>query len=171
MFCVWLAGPMIFAYADPPYVGQAAKHYEGVEVNHRLLIGTLVRDYPDGWALSASSGSLRDLLPMCPEDVRVLAWVKGWASWKPNVWPAYAWEPVIFRGGRGVDRQMNTPRDWVMASASTGKGLAGAKPRQFCTWLFECFNAQPGDELHDLFPGTGAVTRAWADYTPQPSLL
>jgi hypothetical protein len=69
------------AYADPPYIGQAAKYYAGQpdyagEVDHRALIQRLVADFPDGWALSCTSNSLRFLLPLCPQDVRVGAWVK-----------------------------------------------------------------------------------------------
>jgi hypothetical protein len=37
----------------------------------------------------------------------------------------------------------------------------GQKPDAFCFWLFEVLNLQPGDELVDLYPGSGAVTRAW----------
>lgn len=90
---------MRFAYADPPYVGQARRHYGCTEINHAMLISHLVSDFPDGWALSCSSTSLRELLPLCPEDARVAAWVKPFASFKPGVNPAYAWEPVIFLGG------------------------------------------------------------------------
>jgi hypothetical protein len=40
-------------------------------------------------------------------------------------------------------------------------GIAGAKPETFCRWLFSVLNAQAGDELVDLFPGTGIVTSTW----------
>jgi hypothetical protein len=54
--------PMRFAYADPPYPGQAwrvyGRHedYAG-EVDHAELIARLERDYPDGWALSTPAAS------------------------------------------------------------------------------------------------------------------
>lgn len=152
---------MIFAYADPPYVGQARKHYQSVEVDHKELIARVINEYPDGWALSCSSPSLRALLPLCPEDVRVLAWVKPFAIYKPNVGLCYAWEPVIFRGGRRITRQQKTVKDWISENITLKKGLVGAKPPKFCYWLFSVFNAQWNDELHDLFPGTGIVTRCW----------
>lgn len=164
---------MRFAYADPPYIGQARAHYADqpkcAEVNHPLLVQHLVDDFPDGWALSCSSPTLRLILPMCPEDVRVMAWVKPFAVFKPNVNPAYAWEPVIVRGGRGLGRDVPTVRDWVSANITLRKGLAGAKPREFCFWLFEVLGMQPGDELADLFPGTGAVSESWATYCGQPN--
>ncbi len=39
----------------------------------------------------------------------------------------------------------------------------GRKPVAFCAWLFDLLGMVPGDELVDLFPGTGAVTRAWRE--------
>ena len=82
------------AYADPPYVGLAKKHYAdhadyAGEVDHVALIARLERDYPDGWSLSASSVSLRYLLPLCPEAVRVVAWIKPFGAYKRNVRVAY----------------------------------------------------------------------------------
>jgi hypothetical protein len=153
-----------FAYADPPYIGQAKRYSDRAEVNHRVLIGTLQREYPDGWALSCSSSSLRDLLPMCPPDVRVLAWVKPFARMLPNVHPIYAWEPVLLRGGRRrVGAEPIYAYDWQRAHR-VEKGFTGAKPEAFSRWLFRCFNARPGDQLDDLFPGTGAVGGAWSRY-------
>ncbi len=149
------------AYADPPYVGQARAHYGEDEVDHEALIRRLIQDYPAGWALSASSPSLRLLLPMCPEGIRVMAWIKPFCSWKPNVNPAYAWEPVIVWGGRKRTRFEDTVRDWVAENITIQRGLAGAKPVLFSFWLFEVLNLLPDDEFDDLFPGTGAVTKAW----------
>jgi hypothetical protein len=40
----------------------------------------------------------------------------------------------------------------------------GAKPATFCYWLFDLLGALPGDELVDLFPGSGGVARAWHYY-------
>lgn len=152
-----------FGYADPPYVGQARKHYDCDEIDHAELISQLGNNFPDGWALSCSSPSLRLLLPMCPEKVRVGAWVKPFCSFKKNVNPAYAWEPVIFNGGRkrGTGKHIETERDWCAESITLRKGLSGAKPLGFCYWLFEMLGMNPSDEFVDLYPGTGAVTAAW----------
>ena len=153
---------MKVAYADPPYIGQAKRHYNMPEVDHEELIQRLGRDYPDGWALSCISPSLRFLLPLCPDQIRVMAWVKPFASFKPNVNPAYAWEPVLVSGGRQPrDRSEITVRDWVSANITLQRGLAGAKPDAFCWWLFDVLGLQKGDQMDDLYPGTGAVTRAW----------
>jgi hypothetical protein len=173
---------MKFAYADPPYLGcgklYAAHHPDALDWDrperHRMLIGQLEGDYPDGWALSCSSPSLPTLLGFCPEGVRVGAWVKPFAVFKPNVNPAYAWEPVIWRGGRRGDRDRDTVRDWVAESITLKRGLTGAKPREFCRWVFSLLGAERGDTLDDIFPGTGAVSAAWAEWigarTPLPEL-
>jgi hypothetical protein len=155
---------MIVAIADPPYMGQARRYEEKQEVDHDLLLERLVDEYPDGWALCLSSPSLRYILPRCPEDVRVMAWVKPFAVFKPNVNPAYAWEPVIVRGGRKRTRQQETVRDWVSCNITLKRGMVGVKPDAFSFWLFEVLNLQPGDMLDDLYPGTGAITRAWEQY-------
>lgn len=39
------------------------------------------------------------------------------------------------------------------------------KPPEFSVWMFRLLGARRGDELVDLFPGSGAVTRAWERYT------
>ena len=163
--------PMRFAYADPPYIGQAKKHYQSEEVDHATLIGLLVRWFPDGWALSCSSPSLKEILPLCPPDVRVMAWVKPFCSFKPNVGVAYAWEPVIVRGGRKRTREQATVRDFVSANITLRRGLSGAKPERFGLWLCEVLNMDRGDTLEDLYPGTGAVTKAWEKYQAQGVLL
>ena len=160
---------MRFAYADPPYIGQAKRRYgkestyDG-EVDHRLLVEKLMREYPDGWALSCSSPSLKQILSFCPDGVRVMAWVKPFCAFKPNVNPAYAWEPVVVWGGRKRGRIKKTVRDWVSVNITLKKGLCGAKPREFCMWLFEVLGAEPADSMDDLFPGTGVVGECWKEF-------
>lgn len=156
---------MRFAYADPPYPGNAHRYPEKAEVDHGQLIRDLVDQFGDGWALSTSSVSLRPILALCPVDVRVMAWVKPFAVFKPNVGVAYAWEPIIVRGGRRRGRDVPTVRDWVSANITLRKGLVGAKPEPFAHWLMDVLNVQAGDELFDLFPGTGIVSRVFAERT------
>jgi hypothetical protein len=157
---------VMFAYADPPYVGCAGLYPEKAEVDHAALIRRLVPEYPDGWALSCSSPSLAYLLRLCHEngaaDVRTLAWVKPFAVFKPNVGLAYAWEPVLFHGGRRRTREQPTIRDWFSAPITLRRGLVGAKPEAFCRWILAALNFQPGDTLDDLFPGTGVMGRTVA---------
>lgn len=149
-----------FAYADPPYIGQAKRHYQREEVDHEALIQQL--ESYDGWALSCSSPSLRIILPMTKPTVRVMAWVKPFAIFKPGVNPAYAWEPILVQcRSRKRSRKEPTIRDWVSANITLKKGLSGAKPEVFCRWLFDAMGMLLGDELSDLFPGTGIVTKCW----------
>lgn len=167
---------MIVAYADPPYPGQSAKHYAAHadyagEVDHPALIDQLA-GY-DGWILHTSSVALRDVLPLCPPAVRVMAWVKPFAAFKRNVKVAYAWEPVIVWGGRTPEPNRIdglTMRDFITEPITMKRGLAGAKPERVCWWLFEVLGLEPDDELDDLFPGTGAVTRAWESWKAAPQL-
>lgn len=182
---------MRFAYADPPYIGQAKRHYSHdplcAEVDHRELIDRLCADFPDGWALSASAPSLRQILPMTPSDCRVGIWCKSFSAFKKNVRPAYAWEPIFFWGGRNpmnghrakVPRKngkQTTPKDFIIAEMeepfyyivepiTLKKGLVGAKPVKVCRWILDLLNVQPGDEVVDLYPGTGVMGRVAADVT------
>ena len=43
--------------------------------------------------------------------------------------------------------------------------VIGTKPAAFCRWIFTLLGAASGDSLDDLFPGSGAVSRAWAAFT------
>lgn len=158
---------MRFAYADPPYIGQARKHYgpEAKEVNHPLLIAHL--EEFDGWALSLSAPTLRTILPMCPDDVRVCAWVKPFAAFKRNVTQAYAWEPVLVKPVRRRSVENPTIRDWVSVPITLQRGVSGAKPEAFCRWLFEFAGLTADDEFTDIFPGSGAVGRAWDSWSSQ----
>jgi hypothetical protein len=152
------------AYADPPYFGQGGRYdHEAAaiwndEKAHLDLVDQLVAGFPDGWALSLSTPSLRWILPHCPDDARIAAWVKPFAVFKPNVNPAYAWEPVIFRGGRRGDRDRATVRDWLSCNITLRKGLVGAKPPEFCQWVLDLLGYDHDtDEMVDIFPGTGVM--------------
>lgn len=170
---------MRFAYADPPYFGCAVRlygdhpeaHVYDTVSGHKALIDRLCGEYPDGWALSMTSGNLHDLLPLCPRDCRVMAWVKPFAAFKPNVTVAYAWEPVIVRGGRKRPKDIDTVRDWVAAGITLKRGLTGAKPAGFCFWLFDVMGMQPSDDFDDIFPGSGAVASAWDQWKRQARLF
>jgi hypothetical protein len=116
----------------------------------------------DGWLLHTSSVALKQVLPLCPPEARLMAWVKPFAAFKRNVSVAYAWEPVIVKACRKpVVSGRIVMRDWVSESITLKKGLCGAKPEKVCMWAFEMLGCQPGDKLVDLYPGTKAVTKAW----------
>lgn len=103
---------------------------------------------------------------MCPDNVRVAAWVKPFSVFKPNVNPAYSWEPVIFYTPRRRGRLRRTVRDWCSVNITLKKGLVGAKPPDFCFWLFDLLQMEKSDEFFDLFPGTNIVSdchHRWVD--------
>lgn len=162
---------MRYAYADPPYPGCAHLYPENTEVDHVALVARLVGEYPDGWALSTSSVALRSVIALCPEDVRVAAWVKPFAVFRPNVNPAYAWEPILWRGGRTRrGRKEATVVDWVAASITLRRGVVGAKPDPFWRWLLDLLGWQAGDEIHDLYPGTGRLAAILAAANKQTQI-
>lgn len=164
------ADPMRIAYADPPYPGTAARYYSGHpdfagEVDHRALISRLTSDWPDGWALSTSAAALPDVLSLCPSDVRVAAWVRGERPTR-SYRPLSTWEPVVYWGGRPYlssieDRRLDALVHVARARTTDPHRVVGAKPAEFCWWLFDLLGALPGDHLDDLYPGSGGITRAW----------
>lgn len=151
---------------------------------HRLYVEWMHAEFPEGWAICASTPSLRLLLPMMPDDVRVGSWVKTFSAFKKGVRPAYAWEPVLWRGGRNPgagfphkpperNGKQNTPKDFYETHTAVGlacpitlqKGLTGAKPEAFCRWVLDLLNVQPGDLVIDVFPGTGVMGQVAAERT------
>lgn len=154
---------MKVAYADPPYIGLANYYPEKQEVDHLELITRLCKYY-DCWALSSHSPGLRQILSYCPDDVRIAAWVKPFCSYKVGVYPAYAWEPVIFWHPRARGRTEPTTRDWLAESMTLEKGMIGAKPARFCFWLFDLLGLELDDTFEDLFPGSGVVTVCWEQW-------
>lgn len=171
---------MKFAYADPPYFGYAVKFYGDMHPEaavydtldgHRALIERLCDEFSDGWAMSMTSGNLKDILPLCPPTVRICAWVKPFASFKKNVGVAYAWEPIVVYGGRRRSMEQQTVRDWFAESITLKRGFTGAKPARVIHWILEVLGATPDDEVVDLFPGSGAVTEALHQWRSNPRLF
>ena len=161
--------PMRFAYADPPYFGCGKSHYAEHHPDaaiwddrqtHLDLIGRLVSEYPDGWALSCNPRDLGWLLPACPDVVRVAAWCKTYHQIRPSA-VQHAWEPVIWRGGRNIKGRNPLVRDWLIGNADRGNvpknHVPGSKPQTFNRWVLDLLGYQDGDTLDDLFPGTAGM--------------
>lgn len=176
---------MKLIYADPPYLGCCKlydhEHGDGTPdldaagqlvhpwdglcwddiTTHRLLIEWL-GDTADGWAYCMTSQSLRHILPATDNvTYRVASWVKPFAAFKRNVRIAYTWEPVLFSPGR--DRSVDgapVGRDHLSESITLRKGFTGAKPDRFNHWILDLMGHVEGDEVVDLFPGTGGMSRA-----------
>lgn len=172
-----LAGelPMRFALADPPYPGKSRKWYRehpefGGEVDHRELVDRLVAEYPDGWALCTSAEALREVWALCPPATRLCIWSKG-ARPAPSFDPLRAFDAVLISGGRRrpdpVIEELTDVLEchYLSRPRSHPDAVPGMKPAAFCEWVFRLLGAAPGDRLDDLFPGSGAVARAWSLYT------
>jgi len=156
---------MRFAYADPPYFGNGKRRYShhpqaaiwDTKDAHFELVNRLVNEYPDGWALSCNPSDLGWLLPVCPEGTRIAAWVKTFHQIRPTT-TQYAWEPVIFYGGRKNPKRKPMVRDWHSSTATKKKGTVGAKPQSFNQWVLDLLAYDPQqDTLDDLFPGSNGM--------------
>ena len=157
---------MRIAYADPPYPGCAHLYkghpdYAG-EVDHAALVRRLEAEF-DGYVLHTNSTTLREVEALLtPKSYRVMAWVKTFAAFKRNVSVAYAWEPVFVKACRKpVVTGREVMRDWIACPITMKRGLIGAKPPRVIRWAFEVVGAQIGDELVDIYPGTGIVGETW----------
>jgi len=160
---------MRFAYADPPYYKQGkrlygklheeAAHWDAKE-NQRALIQRLKDEFPDGWAMSCNPADLSWLL-VGHDDIRICAWTKTFHQIRGTS-VQYAWEPVLLFKGRYIKAQKPMVRDWLSCPIAMKKGLVGAKPDKFNDWILQLLGFQKGDELVDLFPGTGGMGEAVA---------
>ena len=166
--------PARLAYADPPYPGLAARYYAdhpdfGGEVDHGELIRRLSRY--DGWALSTNAESLGLVLDLSRDagvKVRVAAWIRGGRP-HPTARVVSSWEPLVYvparSGARGSGDDGWTADSLVGPTprrrSTLPTAVIGAKPPEFCAWLFRLLGAMPGDHLDDLFPGSGIVGRSW----------
>ena len=167
--------PLRLAYADPPYPGNAWLYrdhpdYAG-EVDHAALIASLAAY--DGWALSTSAEALPAVLVLCPPGVRVAAWHRGERP-TPGAWPLHAWEPVIYCGGRQLPRPAPCRLDRVRRRARDHAPDRPGDRRQTPRGVpvdIRLPGRRPADTLDHLFPGSGAVTRAWAAFTRQPEAV
>jgi len=166
---------MLFAYADPPYYKQGKRlygdhpqgHIWDQKQAHLDLIQQLTNDYSDGWALSCNPADLAWLLPHCPPTTRVCCWAKTFHQIRPNCSVQYAWEPVLLCGGRKIQKRKPMVRDWMACARSMKKGLVGAKPDAFNRWVLDLLGFMPGDQLDDLFPGTGGMAAMITSYTTE----
>jgi hypothetical protein len=141
-------------------------------VESAFLLQELEADY-DGWALHTHVPGLLTLSPLLPEGVRVCVWCKRWVPFHKGVGVAHAWEPVLVKACRrrpGPEGDRPVVRDWLDTMPTFSKGVAGAKPPEVCAWIFELAGLEYEDELVDLFPGSGAVTKAWEEWSRQPEL-
>lgn len=184
-FCSANAEPGLFGYFDPGYIGLAAKYYKGQpdfrgEVDHPALIQRALASGYKGFALSLSVSllSLKTIINALPEELlqptsggpppaRLCSWRKPHAVPAATRGAHNTWEGLLVVGGRRLAPGIP---DSLQALPARGWGhLPGRKPIRFCAWLFNLLGMLPGDELVDVFPGSGAVGRAWRVLSPRTS--
>ncbi len=178
------ASPIRVAYLDPPYPKLASYYrdhpdYAG-EVDHDELVRRATREFPDGWALSTSKRALPfvlrlpAMLELDPDDLLVSVWVKGSRACVSKR-ARSAYEPVVFWRGRErrleIDEVLDDVLTWGGRQPSHPGALVGMKSAAFCEWVFRQLGLMRGDELADLFPGSGAVSRAWRIYSGEPVVV
>lgn len=171
---------MKLGYADPPYPGCAHLYKDhpdyGGEVDHRQLVERLMDEF-DGWVLHTSVGGHRmmEREKILPETgIRVCQWFKPFAAFKRNVPVAYVHEPVIIACVRKptVSKRLvlrdvlicEEEESGVVEGITMKRGLTGVKPSKVVHWALEVAGVVPEDEVADLFPGSGAVGRAWEEW-------
>jgi hypothetical protein len=164
------ARPLRLAYADPPYIGRAWRYYRGEEVDHDALLSRLASF--DGWALSCASDTVPALLALAVGRglaVRLAIWHRR----RPPHATARilsAWEGLIYSPARSVVSDRRATADVLLGVDARPRptlpgSVVGMKPPAFSVWVFELLGARPGDELDDLYPGSGLVGRAWRDWS------
>ena len=162
------------AYADPPYPGNARLYrghpdYAG-EVDHAALIRRL-GPY-DGWALSTSAAALPAVLARVPARGAGGSLAPRGTAHRELAAPERVGAGHLPRGPPGGprrvparERRTDSLVHGVSPLTTLPGRVIGTKPAAFCRWVFSLLGAAPGDTLDDLFPGSGAVSRAWAAFT------
>lgn len=174
-----------FAIADPPYLGRAVRWYgeggkghqngEGQADNHpeaylwdmpethQQLVKDLDTNF-DGFAIAMSVHSLSTYLEVIQTDSRNGIRVGVWH--KPNALPSNSrignfWEPVLFKVPQSRRSRENGDQvKDVLTASPLQSGFIGAKPQAWTEWVCAVMGYQQGDEIIDLFNGSGAVAKA-----------
>lgn len=181
---------MRLAIADPPYLGRAALWYGGKgrskqgtqgracgrgdgaaefhpdaarwddPAEHIALMDAMDSEY-DGWAMAASSKTLAQILGVADSlGARLAIWHVTNAI-PDGARARHVWEAVLFKvpdSRRAVGTGHRVPD--LLSAAHPMSGFVGAKPDAWTRWVLDLLGYQPGDDLVDMFPGSGAVTRA-----------
>jgi hypothetical protein len=148
----WYGGGAIAADHHP-----AAADWDSL-TEHQKLITHMVRNF-DGWALATTPDGLGAYHPL-PVSAHVMAWHR------PNAMPGghrlvSRWEPVIVFVPEGRRHRDTGPRVLDFLSASAPRiNFAGAKPPEWTSWVLDALGYTDGDEVVDLFPGSGSVSKA-----------
>jgi hypothetical protein len=176
---------MKLCIADPPYLGRAVRHY-GIggraygggkgksdthpeahiwddPETHRQLVRDLETNF-DGWAIAMSVHSLSTYLEVIETEsengIRVCVWHKTNSIPSGSRIMNY-WEPVLVRVPKERKGRTKGPicKDIISANAPR-VGFSGSKPPEWTHWVLDLLGYCDGDEVVDLFHGSGAVADA-----------
>lgn len=174
-----------YCIADPPYLGRAERWYGPTgraggkgknrasnhelahvydhEQTHRDLLENLQTNY-DGWAIAMSVHSLSTYLSLVETEsenaIRVAVWNK------PNAVPSGSrilnnWEPVLLKIPKSRKGRNKGPSCHdVLTCNAPHIGFVGSKPIEWTRWVLKMLGVQDQDEVTDMFPGSGMVTKA-----------
>ena len=176
------------AIADPPYLGRANRWYgdgcgDGYGIGradshpeakkwdnpqaHIDMVHELNSNY-DSWAIAMTVHSLSTYLSAIDTDsrngIRVMSWIKP-AAVTSGSRVTNSWEPVIVKIAkerRGWTTGVHI-KDYLLA-APMRSGFIGAKPEAWTHWVLDAMGYVEGDEVTDIFSGSGAVTHALNSY-------
>jgi hypothetical protein len=178
---------MRLAIADPPYYGRANRYYGSgsgggggnrkvykpdyhpeahiwdTKEAHYRLVEQLNESY-DSWVIAMSSHNLDIYLQHLEigsgTNYRVCAWIK------PTSVPSGSrirngWEPVLLKlaDSRKSRSQGIRTVDYLIANPLRS-GFLGAKPFAWTHWVLDLMGYEIGDQVDDLFNGSGAVNKA-----------
>jgi hypothetical protein len=174
---------MRLAIADPPYLGRGnriygngcgntqagradthpnAREWDAPE-RHIQLLDELQAF--DGWAVACSPNSIPLYLAHAPADARLLIWYRKNAQpHSHRIRSSYEGVLTLIPEGSRAHKT-GLARDDVLVAPTTSTGKAkgaftGAKPPAWTRWILDVLGYDPdSDELIDMFPGSGAVTR------------
>jgi hypothetical protein len=68
---------------------------------------------------------------------------------------------ALHDASRGSARRVDVLTYRPGARTTDPDRVIGAKPAEFCRWMFDLLGAEPQDDFVDLFAGSGGVMRAW----------
>jgi hypothetical protein len=125
---------------------------------HRRLLVDLLNQY-DGFAIATSPDGIAAYGPL-PAELRIMAWVK------PNAAPGAhrlrsLWEAVLLyppAGRRSNRNGAGMVPDVLTCALTSARDFIGGKPHAWTRWVLDALSYREGDEVSDLFPGSGAVT-------------
>jgi hypothetical protein len=130
---------------------------------HKQMVKDLNANY-DGWAIAMSVHSLSTYLEIVETEsengIQVCVWHK------PNAIPSGSrilnyWEPVLIKVPASRKGRNKGPMTKDILTANAPRvGFSGSKPKEWTHWVLDILGYQEGDEVTDLFHGSGAVAQA-----------